>query len=89
MGCSDITCNTGYLSLEQILLRLFAVDENGCVGLKIAYTWGIDCEDLTSLAQCGTALTVEQAIKQAIVSDGCDGWALNTFFTFPELELQV
>ena len=87
-SCSEISCNTGYLDLDQILLKLFAVDEDGCVGLKLSYRWGLDCEDLTTLAQCGMPLTVEQAIKKSIVDDGCGGWALNVFFTFPELELQ-
>jgi len=84
--CSDISCNTGYLDLDAILLRLFAVDENGCVGIKLGWLSGTDCTNLTSLAQCGSPLTVEQAIKQAIVSDGCTGWALGFFFTYPPEE---
>jgi len=81
--CSDISCDTGFLSLEQVLLRLFAVDENGCVGIKTMWLWGDDCEHFTDLDACGQVLTVEQAIKQAIVADGCDGWALGMFFVSP------
>lgn len=84
--CSEINCDTGFLSLEQVLLRLFAVDENGCVGIKLGWMWGTDCTDLTSLDSCGQVMTVEQALKQTIISDGCDGWALGFFFTYPDEE---
>lgn len=84
--CSAITCNTGYLDLEQIILGLFAVDESGCVGIKSMWLWGADCEHFTDLSSCGSVLTVEQAIKKAVVSDGCDGWALGMFFVSPPEE---
>jgi hypothetical protein len=81
--CNALSCDTGYLDIEQVLLRLFAVDENGCVGLKIMWLWGDDCEGFTSLDECGQVLTVEQAVKMAVVNDGCGGWALGSFFISP------
>jgi hypothetical protein len=81
--CNNIDCSTGYVDLESLLVSLFAVDEDGCVGLKITWLTGIDCESLTDLRECGTVLTAEQAIKSAIVSDGCDGNALGVYFVNP------
>ena len=81
--CSIINCNTGYLDLETLLLRLFAVDQNGCVGLKLGWITGTDCEGLTDLAQCASVTTLEQALNMSIISDGCDGWALGFFFVYP------
>lgn len=79
-NCSVIPCDTGALGLEQILLRLFAVDENGCVGIKLMWLWGDDCEGYEEVDVCGSVMTLEQVIKQAIVDDGCGGWALASFF---------
>ena len=82
--CSTIQCDTGYLDIETLLLRLFAVDENGCVGLKLGWIFGTDCEGLTDIESCTAPTTVEQALNMAIVNDGCDGWALGVFFVNPE-----
>jgi hypothetical protein len=81
--CNKIDCSTGYMGLEDLLLSLFAQDENGCVGLKITWLTGVDCESLVSLQACGTVLTVEQAILSAIVDDGCGGNALGVYFVNP------
>jgi len=84
--CSEIQCNTGYLDLETLLLNLFAVDENGCVGLKLGLIIGSDCTNFTDLASCGSVTTLEQALNMAVVDDGCGGWALGTFFVYPTEE---
>lgn len=82
--CNKIDCTSGYVDLESLLISLFAEDENGCVGLKITWLTGIDCESLTDLMDCGTVLTVEQAIKMAIVDDGCGGNAIGVYFLNPD-----
>jgi hypothetical protein len=82
--CNKLDCNSGYQDLESLLLSLFAKDEDGCIGLKITWLFGVDCEDLTSLQACGTVLTVEQAIKSAIVDDGCDGNSIGVYFLNPD-----
>lgn len=82
--CNKLDCASGYQDLESLLLSLFAKDENGCIGLKITWLLGIDCESLTSLQACGTVLTVEQAIKSAIVDDGCDGNSIGVYFLNPD-----
>ena len=81
--CSEISCDTGDLTLDQVLLRLFAVDSNGCIGIKLVWLWGEDCDGFESLDACAQVVTVEEAVKQAIVSDGCDGWGLGAFFVAP------
>lgn len=81
--CNNIDCSTGFVDLESLLVSLFAVDSDGCVGLKIVWLTGIDCELLTDLRECGTVLTAEQAIKSAIVDDGCGGNALGVYFVSP------
>jgi len=81
--CNKIDCNDGYIDLESLLISLFAKDEDGCVGLKITWLTNIDCENLTDLRECGTVLTAEQAIKSAIVDDGCGGNSLGIYFVNP------
>lgn len=78
--CNMIDCDSGRLDLETILLSLFATDTNGCTGLKIVQLTETDCANLTDVVACGTVLTVEQAIKMAIVDDGCGGYALGVFY---------
>ena len=82
--CNKIDCNDGFIDLESLLISLFAVDENGCVGLKITWLTGIDCDYLTDLRECGTVLTAEQAIKSAIVDDGCGGNSIGVYFLNPD-----
>lgn len=81
--CNKIDCNDGFIDLESLLISLFAQDEDGCVGLKITWLTNIDCETLTDLRECGTVLTAEQAIKSAIVDDGCGGNSLGIYFVNP------
>jgi hypothetical protein len=59
---------------------LFAKDSNGCTGLKIVQLTETNCANLTDLVACGEVLTVEQALKMAIVDDGCGGYALGVFY---------
>lgn len=81
--CNAINCDVGTLDIESVLLSLFAKDANGCIGLKLGWIQGSDCSNLESLAECTAPLTVEQALKMSIVSDGCDGWALGMYFVYP------
>ena len=81
--CSTIQCDTGYLDIETLMLRLFAVDENGCIGLKLGWILCTDCAGLEPLDSCAAVTTLEQALNMAIVNDGCDGWALGAFFVNP------
>jgi len=83
MNCG-LTCDVGHMSADQILLNMFAKDENGCVGLKVTWFWGVPCENLTPLAGCAEIVTFEQALQQAVVDDGCGGMALGVYFMFPE-----
>lgn len=80
-----IACNIGPMSLDTLLASMFAKDANGCVGLKLMWLWGVNCESLEPVTDCGsTVTTLEQAINMAAVSDGCDGLALGVYFTFPD-----
>lgn len=76
--CNKLTCDIGHLDLESILLSLFAKNAEGCVGIKLVQLTG-DCDTLTDLRECASNLTTEQAIKMAIVDDGCGGLALGVF----------
>ena len=78
--CNIIGCGDGYIDIETILLSLFATDANGCTGLKIVQLTETSCANLTPVMACGTVLTAEQAIKMAIVDDGCGGYALGVFY---------
>ena len=84
MAVCGVPCNIGAIDLESLLVSLFAKDSSGCVGLKVVWLWGVDCEDLTPVATCGMASTLEQTLKLSIVEDGCGGWALGAYFVFPE-----
>lgn len=77
--CNKLECDTGKLTLEQILINLFAQDANGCVGIKMVELDETNCANLTDLKECGSVLTVEQAVKMALVDDGCGGFALGVF----------
>jgi len=78
--CNIIDCDSGFINLETVLLSLFATDASGCTGIKIVQLTETDCENLTPVIDCGTVLTAEQAIKMAIVDDGCGGYALGVFY---------
>ena len=78
--CNIIACDSGFVDIETVLLSLFATDTNGCTGLKIVQLTETDCANLTDVITCGSALTVEQALKMAIVDDGCGGYALGVFY---------
>ena len=82
--CNKIDCNDGFIDLESLLVSLFAQNEEGCIGLKITWLTGIDCEFLTDLRECGSVLTAEQAIKSAVVDDGCGGNSLGVYFLNPD-----
>ena len=78
--CNIIDCASGFIALESVILGLFATDTNGCTGLKIVQLTETDCANLTPVVDCGTIVTAEQAIKMAIVDDGCGGYALGVFY---------
>lgn len=78
--CNKINCGDGFQDLESVIMSLFGKDANGCYGLKIVQLDENSCANLSSLDFCGQIVTVEMAIKLAIVDDGCGGNALGVFF---------
>jgi hypothetical protein len=78
--CDGLGCTDGFMDLPMAIKSIIGklpegVEAIECTGLK---THGhlAKCTDLTDLTACGTRYTLEQALKSALVNDGCDGWAL-------------
>lgn len=75
--CQDQECASP-LDFDSLLVSLFGVTSDGCVGLKVVHNPFL-CEDDANL--CATNLTLQQLIEKSIVSDGCDGNALQLLET--------
>jgi hypothetical protein len=82
--CNKLACAEGHLDLETILLGLFAKNLDGCIGLKIMALPDTTCDTMTDVRTCGDILTAEEALKSAIVDDGCGGWALGVYLLTDE-----
>jgi hypothetical protein len=75
--CLNFECATP-LDFDGLLVRLFGVDSNGCIGMKIVVN-SYSCDELTSAVECASDMTLQEIVQNAIVDDGEGGVALNVF----------
>lgn len=66
------------LEFESILIRLFAKNSSGCVGVKIL-TANVEREAVDANL-CDTKLSLQQLIQRSIVDDGNGGYALRVVY---------
>ena len=74
MACTKyLTCDLGEISAEQLLMALFAKDDDGCIYIRTVST-SVDCDDLSDAFGCNDGqMDLATLLKQAIVVDPCSG----------------
>ena len=65
-----VTCNLGDISLEQLLMALFAYDDEGNYFIRTVST-EVDCGDLTNAILCADSTDLVALLKKAVVIDPC------------------
>jgi len=67
------------MSAEKLLLNLFYVDTNGCVGIYMNSISVATCNDITPVITCENEYTLDKAVSEALTVDDCGKVAINVF----------